>query len=167
MSLIEEISQDFPDTSAFRIGLKYFASKGMQAVILYRISSYMYQKGHYQIAKFVKNKSIRQTGADIGEAAVIGSGFSIGHPVGLVIGGCVTLGKNNFFLSGVTLGSANREVGGGRVITGDNVYFGSGAKVIGNITIGNNVKIGANAVVINDVPDYATCVGIPGRNIIQ
>lgn len=83
------------------------------------------------------------------------------------MGGGVELGKNCFLLSGVVLGSTSRDKGGGIIIAGDNVYFGSGSKVIGNVKIGNNVRIGANAVVIEDIPDNATCVGVPGRNIIN
>lgn len=159
------IEQDFKGLNTVEIVLKYFGSKGNQAVILYRISNYFYRKGWLQFAKMVKNYSIKKTGADIGESAVIGSGLSIGHPVGVVVGGNVILGKNSFLLSGVVLGSTSNKKGGGEIIVGDNVYFGSGAKILGNIRIGNNVSIGANAVVIKDVPNDSTCVGVPGRNI--
>lgn len=161
------IRQDFQKENLVSFCLKYLSSKGNQAVILYRISSYLYQKKFIVLAKIVKNYSIKKTGADIGEGAVIGKGLSIGHPVGIVVGGNVILGENNFFLSGVVLGATSNSRGGGKIIVGDNVYFGSGAKIIGNIKIGNNVNIGANAVVIKDVPDNVTCVGVPGRNIIN
>lgn len=87
MKIIEEIKQDFPGEKLYQILIKYLMSKGMQAVILYRISSCLYQRGHCQIAKLIKNYSIRITGADIGETAQIGEGLSIGHPVGIVIWG--------------------------------------------------------------------------------
>lgn len=63
------------------------------------------------------------------------------------------------------LGDISREKGGGKIVGGNNIYFGSGCKVIGNIRIGDNVQIGANAVVIKDIPNDTTCVRVPGRNI--
>ena len=167
MELYDYIKQDFKNLSIWKVILKYLGSKGNQAVILYRISSYFYSKNCFQFSKIVKNYSIKKIGADIGENAIIGSGLSIGHPVGVVVGGNVILGKNSFLLSGVVLGSTSNLKGGGHIIVGDNVYFGSGAKVIGDIKIGNNVNIGANAVVIRDIPNDSTCIGVPGRNIIK
>ena len=166
IELLKEIKQDFPNMSGYQIFIKYIMSKGLQAVVLFRISSYLYQHNHRQIAKLVKNYSLKRTGADIAESAKIGAGLSIGHPVGIVVGG-VELGTNCFLLAGVVLGSISREKGGGKIIGGNNIYFGSGCKVIGNIKIGSNVQIGANAVVIKDIPDNSTCVGVPGRNIVN
>ena len=161
------IRQDFEKENILRFCLKYLVSKGNQAVILYRISSYFYQKKWFIFAKIVRNYSIKKTGADIGESAIIGKGLSIGHPVGIVVGGNVILGENIFLLSCVVLGATSNRRGGGRIVVGNNVYFGSGAKIIGNVKIGNNVNIGANAVVLKDIPDNSTCVGVPGRNIIN
>lgn len=86
MRLGKEIKQDFPGMKWYQIFVKYWMSKGLQAVILFRIASYLYHRGHYQAAKLVKNYSIKKTGADIAESATIGAGLSIGHPVGIVIG---------------------------------------------------------------------------------
>lgn len=106
------IRQDFQKENLMSFCLKYLSSKGNQAVILYRISSYLYQKKFIVLAKIVKNYSIKKTGADIGEGAVIGKGLSIGHPVGIVVGGNVILGENNFLLSGVVLGATSNSRGG-------------------------------------------------------
>ena len=114
--MVAYITQDFKELSIEKIILKYLSSKGNQAVILFRISSYFYQKGYTQLAKMVKNYSIKKTGADIGESAIIGSGLSIGHPVGVVVGGNVMLGENNFLLSGVVLGSVSNLRGGEEIL---------------------------------------------------
>lgn len=93
MSLLKYIKQDFVQIKPYQICIKYIMSKGVQAVILFRISSYMYKNKHPQIAKLIRNYSIKKTGADIGESALIGSGLSIGHSVGIVIGGGLNLEK--------------------------------------------------------------------------
>ncbi len=113
----------------------------------------------------VHNHCIRITGCDINEGAIIGKRLDIRHPVGIVIGGGVNIGDDFAVLSGVTIGAIDRDRGGGHVNIGNNVYCGSGAKLIGNFTIGNNVKIGANAVVLSDAPDNVTLVGIPAKNL--
>ena len=87
IGLSKEIKQDFPNMNGYKIFIKYMMSKGLQAVVLFRISSYLYQHNHRQIAKLVKNYSLKRTGADIAESAKIGAGLSIGHPVGIVVGG--------------------------------------------------------------------------------
>ena len=163
MKILNEIKQDFKDQGWIYIIVKYFMSKGLQAVISFRISSFFYQQGHYTLAKIVKNHCIRVTGADIAEAAKICEGFSIGHPVGIVVGGSTSIGRNCFILSGVVLGSKSNLLGEGRIKIGDNAYLGTGCKIIGDIHVGNNVTIGANSVVIEDIPDNAICVGVPGK----
>lgn len=162
--LYDYIRQDFPGLSFRGILKKYIGSRGLRAVILFRISSFFYTKGHIHIADLVRNKCIKDTGADIGPSAKIGKGFSIGHPVGVVITGNAKIGDNCFLLSGVVIGSKSNTVGGGYVTIGNNAYIGTGAKIVGKkISIGDNVTIGANAVVLNDMPTGSTCVGIPAR----
>ena len=152
--LYDYIQQDFPGLSFGGILKKYIGSRGLQAVILFRISS------------LIRNKCIKKTGADIGPSAKIGKGLSIGHPVGVVITGNAEIGDNCFLLSGVVIGSKSNTAGGGYVTIGNNVYIGTGAKIVGKkILIGDNVTIGANAVVLNDIPAGSTCVGIPARVI--
>lgn len=164
--LYDYIQQDFPGLSFGGILKKYIGSRGLQAVILFRISSYFYNKGNVHIADLIRNKCIKKTGADIGPSAKIGKGLSIGHPVGVVITGNAEIGDNCFLLSGVVIGSKSNTAGGGYVTIGNNVYIGTGAKIVGKkILIGDNVTIGANAVVLNDIPAGSTCVGIPARVI--
>lgn len=145
--------------------VKFFSSKGYAAITYYRISHFFYKKGCKVLAHLIHNISLRKTGSDINEAASIGSNFYVPHPVGIVIGGAAHIGNNCSMMSCVTIGATDVERGGGAIYIGDNVYLGSGAKLIGNFTVGNNVNIGANAVVLNAIPDDSTAVGVPARVI--
>lgn len=83
--------------------------------------------------------------------------------MGVVIGETAEVGDNVTLYHGVTLGGTGKDKGKRHPTVGNNVIIGSGAKVLGPISIGDNVKIGANAVVLNDVPDNSTAVGIPAK----
>lgn len=85
--------------------------------------------------------------------------------MGVVIGETAIIGDYCLLYQGVTIGGTGKETGKRHPTLGDNVVCGSGAKVLGNIKIGNNVKIGANSVVLKDVPDDCTVVGVPGKII--
>jgi serine O-acetyltransferase len=87
------------------------------------------------------------------------------HPIGVVINGGVKGGKNIVIESGVVIGAAHNGLPLKLPVLGDDIFIGAGAKVLGGIRVGNNVKIGANAVVVHDVPDGATVVGIPAKVI--
>ena len=103
------------------------------------------------------------TGVEIHPSATIGRGLFIDHGMGVVIGETAVLGNNVTLFQGVTLGGTGKERGKRHPTIGDNVVIGAGAKVLGNITVGNDSMIGANAVVIRDVPEHSTVVGVPGR----
>ncbi len=105
------------------------------------------------------------TGVEIYPAAQIGKHFFIDHAMGVVIGETTIVGDNCVLYQGVTLGGTGNETGKRHPTLGNNVTVGTGAKVLGNIRIGNNVKIGGNSVVVKDVPDNCTVVGVPGRII--
>ena len=94
-----------------------------------------------------------------------GKHFFIDHAMGVVIGETTIVGDNCVLYQGVTLGGTGNETGKRHPTLGNNVTVGTGAKVLGNIRIGNNVKIGGNSVVVKDVPDNCTVVGVPGRII--
>lgn len=95
----------------------------------------------------------------------VGPGFYIGHFGGIFVNYEAVIGRNCNISQGVTIGQVNRGKRKGCPIIGDNVYIGSGAKLIGKVRIGNNVAIGANCVVTRDVPDNSVVVGIPCRII--
>ena len=91
----------------------------------------------------------------------------IDHGMGVVIGETAEVGDNVTIYHGVTLGGTGKDKGKRHPTVKDNVIIGAGAKVLGPITIGNNVKVGANSVVLKDVPDNATAVGMPAKIIIK
>jgi len=97
--------------------------------------------------------------AVIGTNASFGKGFVILHCVGIVINTRVTGGENILLESGVVIGETKR----GCPVLGSNIFIGSGAKIVGNITIGNNVTIGANAVVVKSIPDNVVVGGVPAK----
>ena len=115
------------------------------------------------MARLISEHAKRRTGIEIHPGAKIGKGLFIDHGTGVVIGQTAIIGDNVTMFHGVTLGGTGNEKTKKRHPTiGNNVFIGSGAKILGNINIGNNVKIGANAVVLNDVEEGRTVVGIPG-----
>ena len=134
-----------------------------KALIYYKISHYFYNKKHYLIARYISEKAKRKTGIEIHPGAKIGKGLFIDHGTGVVIGETAIIGDNVTMFHGVTLGGTGKEKGKRHPTIGNNVFIGSGAKLLGNINIGDNVKIGANAVVLKDIPQNATVVGIPGK----
>ena len=113
------------------------------------------------IARYISEKAKRKTGIEIHPGAIIGKGLFIDHGSGVVIGETAIVGDNVTLFHGVTLGGTGKEKGKRHPTIGNNVFIGTGAKLLGNITIGDNVKIGANAVVLKDVPSNTTVVGVP------
>jgi len=106
------------------------------------------------------------TGADIAWSARIGPGLVLWHPTGVVIGPRVVVGRDARVQQGITLGAARSRTGkDGDPVLGDGVYVGAGARVLGPVHVGDRARIGANAVVLTDVPDDASAVGVPARII--
>ena len=129
----------------------------------HRIAHRLYNKGHKFIATRISNKTRRKYGIEIHPAAKIGNGVFIDHGMGVVIGETAIVGNNCTIYQGVTLGGTGKEKGKRHPTLGNNVLVGCGAKLLGNFTVGDNAKIAANAVVLSDVPENCTCVGIPAR----
>ena len=105
------------------------------------------------------------TGIEIHPAAMIGDGFFIDHGMGVVIGETAEIGVDVTLYQGVTLGGTGFATGKRHPTVQDNVTIGSGAKLLGPITVGHGAKIGANSVVIHDVPPNSTVVGNPGHPV--
>ena len=140
-----------------------FTYSGLHAIIFYRLAHALDRLGVPVLPRLLMAKARWLTGIEIHPSAVIGRGLFIDHGTGVVIGETAVLGDHVTLFQGVTLGGTGKEQGKRHPTIGDNVVIGAGAKVLGNITIGNDSMIGANAVVIRDVPEHSTVVGVPGR----
>jgi serine O-acetyltransferase len=136
---------------------------GLHVLIYYRLAHGLDRVGVPVLPRLLMTVARGMTGIEIHPAATIGRGLFIDHGTGVVIGETAVLGNNVTLFQGVTLGGTGKERGKRHPTLGNNVVVGAGAKILGNINIGNNSIIGANAVVIRDVPDHSTVVGVPGR----
>jgi serine O-acetyltransferase len=137
--------------------------QGLHALIHHRIAHFFYKKDFFFIARFISQISRTMTGIEIHPGASIGKRFFIDHGMGVVIGETTIIGNDVLLYQGVTLGGTGLEKGKRHPTIGNSVVIGTGAQVLGNITVGDNSYIGANAVVIKDVPPDSTVVGVPGR----
>ena len=156
--------QDPAARSSFEIVMTY---SGLHAIWSYLIANWFFKKKMYFIARSISQISRFFTGVEIHPGATIGSRLFIDHGMGIVIGETCNIGNNVTIYQGVTLGGTGKERGKRHPDISDNVLIAAGAKVLGNIEVGSNVNIGANSVVLKDVPDYSTVVGIPGRIVKQ
>ena len=141
----------------------YFLYSGVKAIRHYRVAHWFYNKKMYFIARFISQHARKVTGIEIHPAAIIGDGVFIDHGMGVVIGETTVIGDNCTIYQGVTLGGTGKDKGKRHPTIGNNVVIGSGAKVLGPFKVGDNSKIAANAVVLSEVPDNCTVVGVPGR----
>lgn len=142
-----------------------FNYPGVWAIINYRIANNLYGKGYKRISRLISGLSQFLTNTDIHPAATIGRRVFIDHGFGVVIGETTIVENDVLIYQGVTLGGVSLNQGKRHPTIQSNTVIGSGAKVLGNITIGENCKIGANSVVVKDVPCSSTAVGIPARII--
>jgi serine O-acetyltransferase len=142
-----------------------FCYPGVQALMLHRLTHWLYKIGIPFIPRLISTISRFFTGIEIHPGAKIGKGVFIDHGMGVVIGETAIVGDYALIYQGVTLGGTGKESGKRHPTLGENVVVGAGAKVLGNIQIGNNVRIGAGSVILRDVPSNTTVVGIPGRVI--
>ncbi len=141
----------------------FFLYAGLHAVIWYRIAHRFYQRKHYFIARWISQHARHRTGIEIHPGATIGKGLFIDHGSGVVIGETAEIGDNCTIYHGVTLGGTGKDVGKRHPTLLNNVMVGAGAKILGPLTIGNNVRVAAGSVVLEDLPDNCTAVGIPAK----
>ena len=136
---------------------------GFHAIVAYRISHSLWRLKIPFIPRLISQIARFFTGIEIHPGAEIAKGLFIDHGMGVVIGETAIIGENVTLFQGVTLGGTGKETGKRHPTLGNNIVVGTGAKVLGNITIADNSYIGANAVVIKDVPPNSTVVGVPGK----
>ncbi len=137
---------------------------GFHAVLWHRFDHFLHTKLRIPILPRYLSQLVRWfTGVEIHPGAQIGKGLFIDHGMGVVIGETAVIGDNVTLYQGVTLGGTGKDRGKRHPTLGDNVVVGTGAKVLGNITIGAGSRIGAGSVVIESVPENCTVVGVPGE----
>jgi serine O-acetyltransferase len=138
---------------------------GIHALLAHRVAHALYVAGVPLLPRLISMLSRAITGVEIHPAARIGEGLFIDHGTGVVIGETAEIGDDVTLYQGVTLGGTGFATGKRHPTVQDNVTIGSGAKLLGPITIGHGAKIGANSVVITDVPPNCTVVGNPGHPV--
>lgn len=146
--------------SAVQVVLLY---SGLHAIWAYRLSHALHRHGFQFTARLISQAARWLTGVEIHPGAKIGRRFFIDHGMGVIIGETAEIGDDCLLYQGVTLGGTGKDKGKRHPTLGNRVVVGSGAKVLGALTIGDDVRVGANSVVLHNVPARSTVVGIPGR----
>ena len=136
---------------------------GIKAVRSHRLAHWCYRHNLKFLARFISQRSRRRTGIEIHPGAVIGRRLVIDHGMGIVIGETAEIGDDCLIYHGVTLGGTGKDVGKRHPTIGNNVLIGTGAKVLGPIKVRDNSRIAANSVVLKEIPEDSTAVGIPAR----
>ena len=169
LSLIrEDISNVIEHDPAAKSRLEVFLCySGLHAVWWYRINHWLWNHRFFLFGRFFSQIARLLTGIEIHPAARIGRRLFIDHGMGVVIGETSIVGDDVTLYQGVTLGGTGKEQGKRHPTLEDGVVVGSGAKILGNITVGKNCRIGAGSVVLRNVPDNSTVVGVPGHIIFR
>lgn len=170
MGLFSEIAEDFSNVYkndpaiSSRIEL-LFNYPGVWSIFWYRISNRLYRNGFRALGRIIMGINQIITNIDIHPGATIGRRVFIDHGFGVVIGQTTVIEDDVLIYQGVTLGGVSLTPGKRHPTIKSGVVIGAGAKVLGNITVGANSKIGANSVVVREVPDNSTAIGIPAHVI--
>lgn len=141
----------------------FLTYSGFHAICMYRFAHFLYLHNYKLCASIVSQFSRFLTGIEIHPAAKIGSGVFIDHGAGVVIGETAEIGNDCTIYQGVTLGGTGKDKGKRHPTLKNGVMVAAGAKILGPFTVGKHAKIGAGSVVLKEVPDNATVVGVPGR----
>lgn len=136
---------------------------GFKALRSHKMANWFYKHNMPFIARYISQRSAHKTGIEIHPGATIGNRVVIDHGTGIVIGETAEIGDDVMIYQGVTLGGTGKDIGKRHPTIESGVMIGAGAKVLGPITIGKNVKIAAGAVVVRDVDENCTVVGVPGE----
>ncbi len=169
LSLIREdvatvIERDPAAKSRLEVFLCY---SGLHAVWFYRVNHWLWNHHFFLSGRFLSQAARFLTGIEIHPGAKIGRRLFIDHGLGVVIGETAIVGDDVTLYQGVTLGGTGKERGKRHPTIEDGVVVGGGAKILGNITVGKNCRIGAGSVVLRNVPDDSTVVGVPGHIIFR
>ena len=168
MRIIEDVRSVFARDPAARNVFEILTCySGVQAVILYRLTHFLWRYKLRWLARFISTLARWITGIEIHPGAVIGRRFFIDHGMGVVIGETAIIGDDCMLYHGVTLGGTTWDKVKRHPTLKNGVVIGAGAKILGPITLGNNVRVGSNSVVVRSIDDNETVVGIPGRIVKQ
>jgi len=160
-SIIEDIRAIYRNDPAAR-NIEFLLYSGFHAILFHRLSHFLWRLGIPFIPRLISQTARFLTGLEIHPAAQIGPGFFCDHGMGVVIGETAVIGKRVVMFHNVTLGGTSSKPGKRHPTIGDDVLIGTGAVLLGPITVGNNVRIGANSFIfMRDVPDNCTVVGTP------
>lgn len=136
---------------------------GFHAVFCHRLAHVLFKRNMFFLARLISQISKSLTGIEIHPGAKLGRGLFIDHGTGVVIGETAEVGDNCTIYHCVTLGGTGKEIGKRHPTIGNNVLISAGAKILGPFKVGDNARIGANAVVLREVMDDCTVVGVPGK----
>jgi serine O-acetyltransferase len=145
----------------------FLCYSGLHAVWFYRMNHWLWNHGAFLLGRMLSQAARFLTGIEIHPGAKIGRRLFIDHGHGVVIGETAIVGDDVTLYQGVTLGGTGKEHGKRHPTIEDNVVVGGGAKILGNITVGKNCRIGAGSVVLRNVPENSTVVGVPGHIIFR
>jgi serine O-acetyltransferase len=145
----------------------FLCYSGLHAVWFYRINHWLWNHKLFLLGRWLSQVARLLTGIEIHPAAQVGRRVFIDHGMGVVIGETAIVGDDVTLYQGVTLGGTGKEQGKRHPTLEDGVVVGSGAKILGNITVGRNSRIGAGSVVLRNVPNDSTVVGVPGHIIFR
>lgn len=159
--LVDSVREKDPAAGSFMSILINYP--GLHAIAFHKLSHFLYNKKRFFLARFISQVGRFFTGIEIHPGAKIGKRLFIDHGMGIVIGETAEIGDDVTIFHQVTLGGTGKDKGKRHPTVKNNVIISAGVKVLGPITIGENSKIGANAVVLKDIPDNATAVGIPAK----
>ncbi|MFV0430370.1 MAG: serine O-acetyltransferase [Arachnia sp.] len=160
---LQAIVQRDPATRGYSQPLLHL--KGYQSVESYRAAHYFWNEGRQAIALFIHSRMSETFGVDIHPAARLGRRLMVDHATSVVIGETAVVGDDVSMLHEVTLGGTGKVGGDRHPKIGSGVMIGSGAKILGNITVGEGAKIGAGSVVLHDVAPHTTVAGVPAKPI--
>jgi serine O-acetyltransferase len=144
-----------------------FCYPGLHAVWAHRFNHWLWRHHCYFLGRYFSHLARFLTGIEIHPGAQIGRRLFIDHGLGVVIGETAVVGDDVTIYQGVTLGGTGKQKGKRHPTILNNAVIGVGAKVLGDITVGENSRVGAGSVVLRNVPDNATIVGVPGHIVLR
>jgi len=156
--------QDPAAKSALEVVLCY---SGLHALWSHRVNHWLWKHDLRLLARLLSQVARLLTGTEIHPGAQIGRHLFIDHGMGVVIGETSIVGDNVTLYQGVTLGGTGKESGKRHPTIGNSVVIGAGAKILGNIQVGDNSRVGAGSVVLRDVPENSTVVGVPAHVVFR